>query len=59
MLEQTLDPNPMVNRNLIREDYWMDWIDDVVGVRLNWNHFDNGNGLTETEQFSLKIMDEI
>ncbi|KAL3816092.1 hypothetical protein ACHAXA_011417 [Cyclostephanos tholiformis] len=36
-LERVLDPRPIVNRNLIREDYWMGWMEDVVGRRLNWN----------------------
>ena len=37
ILERVLDARPVVNRNLIREDYWMDWMEDAVGRRLNWN----------------------
>jgi hypothetical protein len=39
LLEQTLDPYPIVNRNLIREDYWMEWMEGQIGgnVRLTWN----------------------
>ena len=44
-LERVLDPRPIVNRNLIREDYWMGWMEDVVGHRLNWNdRLDGGEG---------------
>ena len=39
LLGQTLDPYPIVNRNLIREDYWMNWMEEQIGsnVRLTWN----------------------
>ncbi|KAL7528418.1 hypothetical protein ACHAWF_002551 [Thalassiosira exigua] len=30
-LEAKLDPNPVVDQNLIIEGYWMEWCDDVVG----------------------------
>ena len=29
--------NCYLNRNVIWEVYWMDWIDAIVGTRLNWN----------------------
>jgi len=30
----------VVNRNLIREDYWMDWVEEEVGIgELNWRVF--------------------
>mmetsp|Transcript_10125 Transcript_10125/g.23078 ORF Transcript_10125/g.23078 Transcript_10125/m.23078 type:complete len:567 (-) Transcript_10125:125-1825(-) len=32
-----LDPAPVVNRNLVLEEYWMDWVDMVAGVDLNWS----------------------
>ena len=53
LLEKELDPWPIVNRNMIREDYWMDWVDAVVVSRLNWNSYDDGNGLTEFENSLL------
>ena len=39
LLGQTLDPYPIVNRNLIREDYWMNWMEEQIGnnVQLTWN----------------------
>jgi len=36
-LEESLDPEPVVNRNLIFEDYWMSWVDYIVEIELNWN----------------------
>ncbi len=36
-LESKLDPHPVVNRDLVREDYWMAWAEHVVGKKLNWN----------------------
>ena len=57
LLEKELDPWPIVNRNMIREDYWMDWVDHVSGSRLNWNTYDNGNGLTEVENSLLAMLD--
>mmetsp|Transcript_18054 Transcript_18054/g.39021 ORF Transcript_18054/g.39021 Transcript_18054/m.39021 type:complete len:396 (-) Transcript_18054:93-1280(-) len=60
LLEDKLDPNPTVNRNLIREDYWMDWVDNVVGTRLNWNVFENrSSGLTESEEITLALLDRM
>ena len=43
-LELVLDPRPIVNRNLIREDYWMGWVEDAVGRNLNWNDRLDGGG---------------
>jgi hypothetical protein len=57
MLENELDQKPVVKRSMIREDYWMDWVDDVVGFRVNWNTYDNGNGLTEFENSLLVLLD--
>lgn len=37
-LEEKMKPTePVVNRNLIFEDYWMSYVDHTVGVELNWN----------------------
>ncbi|KAL7528795.1 hypothetical protein ACHAXR_002643 [Thalassiosira sp. AJA248-18] len=36
-LESKLDPHPVVNRDLVLEDYWMDYAERVVGKKLNWN----------------------
>ena len=36
-LEQKLESRPIVNRNLVFEDYWMSWCDHVVGTALRWN----------------------
>lgn len=57
LLEDKLDPLPVVNRNLIREAYWMEWANGVAGVRLNWNSYDNGNGLTLEETELLASLD--
>ncbi len=57
LLEIELDPRPVVERNLIREDYWMNWVDDIVGFRLNWNTYENGNGLTLFENSLLALLD--
>lgn len=35
-LASGLDPKPAVNRNLVLEEYWMDWADREAGVELNW-----------------------
>lgn len=37
-LEAELDLFPAVNRNLIWENFWEDWIDDEVGRKLHWNN---------------------
>ena len=37
VLEAKLDPYPVVDRNLVFESYWIDWIDCVVGFNLNWH----------------------
>ena len=73
VLEGVLDPRPVVNRNLIREDYWMGWMEDAVGRRLNWNdrlegeedkdggNEDRGkknNGLTDEENRLLASLGE-
>jgi hypothetical protein len=42
---------------MIREDYWMDWVDNVIGSRINWNTYDNGNGLTEFQNGLLELLD--
>jgi hypothetical protein len=57
VLENELDPNPFVKRSMIWEDYWMDWVDDVVGFRLHWNTFESGNGLTDFENSLLVLLD--
>lgn len=57
LFERTLSPHPRVNRNLIREDYWMDYADKVVGSQLNWNDFKNGNGLAESETKLMSLLD--
>jgi hypothetical protein len=36
LLKETLDPRPVVNRNLILEEYWMDYIDFEAGRPLRW-----------------------
>ena len=36
-LETKLDLFPVVNRNIIWENFWEDWIDDGVGRNLSWN----------------------
>ena len=46
LLEKELHPKPIVKCSMIREDYWMEWVDNVIGSRINWNNYDNGNGLT-------------
>ena len=43
MLETRLNPEPVVNRNLIREAYWMEWANEQAGLSLNWNDYSNGN----------------
>ncbi|KAL9178457.1 hypothetical protein ACHAXT_003787 [Thalassiosira profunda] len=40
-LESKLDPEPTVTRNLIWEDYWVEWIESVVETSLNWNDIYN------------------
>ena len=57
LLEKELHPKPIVKRSMIREDYWMDWVDNVIGSRINWNTYDNGNGLTEFQNGLLKLLD--
>ncbi|KAL7532443.1 hypothetical protein ACHAXR_004626 [Thalassiosira sp. AJA248-18] len=37
-LTTKLDPKPVVNRNMIFEEYWMDWVDHIVGIDLNWSN---------------------
>lgn len=36
-LESKLEPHPIVNRDLVLEDYWMDYADRVVGKKMNWS----------------------
>ena len=36
-LDLKLEPHPIVNRNLIFEDYWMSWCDHVAEINLTWN----------------------
>jgi hypothetical protein len=57
LLEKNLFPWPAVKPSMIREDYWMNWVDDVVGFRLNWNTYENGNGLTLLENSLLALLD--
>jgi hypothetical protein len=57
VLANELDPKPLVKRGMIREDYWMDWVDGVVGFRLNWNAYENGNGLTDIENSLLVLLE--
>ena len=59
LLEEELDPNIRVNRNLIREDYWMSWCDNVVGKRLNWNILQGRSGLSETQENALSMISSI
>lgn len=56
-LEERLDPAPVVNRNLIREAYWMEWANGMAGASLNWGNYTNGNGLTEEETAMLASME--
>ena len=57
LLEKELHPKPIVKRSMIREDYWMDWVDKVIGSRINWNTYDNGNGLTEFQNGLLELLE--
>ena len=59
LLEEELGPNIEVNRNLIREDYWMTWVDNVVGKRLNWNILQGRSGLSETQENALSMISSI
>lgn len=36
----------------------MDRVDDVGGSRLNWDTYDNGDGLTEFENSLLAMLDK-
>jgi hypothetical protein len=46
---------PRVDRNLVREAYWMEYANSETGVRLNWNSYEYGqNGLT-LEQTELLL----
>lgn len=55
---KSLDRRPHVNRNLIRESYWMEWANSEAGVGLNWNSYENGqNGLTLEQTELLLSMD--
>jgi hypothetical protein len=56
LLENELDPKPVVRRSMILEDFWMDWVDGVIGFRVNWNTYENGNGLTESENSLLMLL---
>ena len=56
-LNMTLDPHPSVNRNLVREAYWMEWANSEAGVGLTWNNYSNGNGLSTEETGMLNMMD--
>lgn len=56
LLEKELDPRPVVKRSMILEDYWMDWVDDVIGFRIKWSAYENGNGLTEFENGLLESL---
>mmetsp|Transcript_4405 Transcript_4405/g.10121 ORF Transcript_4405/g.10121 Transcript_4405/m.10121 type:complete len:106 (-) Transcript_4405:1206-1523(-) len=55
-LNMTLDPKPVVNRNLVREAYWMEWANSEAGVSLSWNNYSNGNGLLSAEETRLLNM---
>jgi hypothetical protein len=35
-LKETLDPHPIVNRNLVLEEYWMEYVDFEAGRPLRW-----------------------
>lgn len=35
-LQLTLDPHPVVNRNMVLEEYWMEYVDFLVGHPLRW-----------------------
>lgn len=56
-LGMKLDPKPTVNRNLVREDYWMDWADKEAGVKLNWRLFEKATGKDEWEQSLMAMID--
>jgi hypothetical protein len=32
----TLDPHPIVNRNLVLEEYWMEYVDWTTDRALRW-----------------------
>jgi hypothetical protein len=36
LLLGSLDPSPLVNRNLIFEEYWVDYLDSTMKRSLNW-----------------------
>lgn len=41
-LRSEWNPNPKtVNRNIIREDYWIDYVDRIVERKLNWRVFND------------------
>jgi hypothetical protein len=55
-----LDDRPRVNRNLVREAYWMEWANSETGVGLSWNSYENGqNGLTVEQTELLVTMDDL
>lgn len=35
-LAETLPPNPQVNQRLIFEEYWMEYVERIVGRPLRW-----------------------
>lgn len=35
-LEESLEPNPRVNQRLIFEEYWMEYVERIVGRPLRW-----------------------
>ena len=45
-----LGKNPLVNRDLIREDYWTDWAEKEVGTKLNWRQFAKATENEEVER---------
>lgn len=58
-LKAKLDPNPSVNRNLIWEEFWIDYVDSTVNLdlNLNWNDHDNDViKLTTSEERAKKVL---
>lgn len=35
-LEKKLDPEPVVNRRLVFEEYWMEYVERIVGRPMRW-----------------------
>ncbi|KAL7533664.1 hypothetical protein ACHAWF_004579, partial [Thalassiosira exigua] len=62
LLADDLDPAPVVNRNVILQDYWMDWVDVIAGTKLKWSNDLNSGayGFSDGPQLSwCPIRDEI